>query len=348
MQRSCSLPSLRVQQLSCQLTCSISCTTSHSHINYRDSKLTRILKPSLSGNARMVVVCCISPSSKYVEETKSTLQFAARAKLVKTNAVVNEEVEGSGAIAKLKMENAKCKMENKQLEEQLREIQKTSDCVSETERKLANLTKFVFSMTASELQDDRRAVDDLVASINIAASRPTAPSMPDYPTSKDDRFIHQSSCGSGGVFLHALKIKARQVKSLQAKLRNSKPVKKRKADKQKRYSLVKLAQSCDGDRRHSLIAEARCLHNEHINTEVLVEDDSISLTELDQLESKLAHAKSLIEGLERQIDDLSLQKNDALVSSVCIRCKNSLLSECHSFVYLVAFTLLGLDRRVIS
>ncbi|EED96627.1 predicted protein, partial [Thalassiosira pseudonana CCMP1335] len=60
------------------------------HVNYRDSKLTRILKPSLSGNARMAVICCISPSDQYVDETKSTLQFATRAKLVKTNAVANE------------------------------------------------------------------------------------------------------------------------------------------------------------------------------------------------------------------------------------------------------------------
>lgn len=48
------------------------------HINYRDSKLTRILKPSLSGNARMGCICCISPDVKYIEESKSTLDFATR------------------------------------------------------------------------------------------------------------------------------------------------------------------------------------------------------------------------------------------------------------------------------
>ncbi|GMH68023.1 hypothetical protein TL16_g04829, partial [Triparma laevis f. inornata] len=55
----------------------------HVHIKYRDSKLTRILQPSLSGNARMAVICCATPSELYLEETRSTLQFAARAKLVK-------------------------------------------------------------------------------------------------------------------------------------------------------------------------------------------------------------------------------------------------------------------------
>lgn len=56
------------------------------HINYRDSKLTRILKPSLSGNARMGCICCISPALQYVEESKSTLDFAMRTMLVTTNA----------------------------------------------------------------------------------------------------------------------------------------------------------------------------------------------------------------------------------------------------------------------
>jgi len=31
------------------------------HVPYRDSNLTRILQPSLSGNARMGIVCTISP-----------------------------------------------------------------------------------------------------------------------------------------------------------------------------------------------------------------------------------------------------------------------------------------------
>ena len=59
------------------------------HVNFRDSKLTRILQPSLSGNAHMAVICCATPSELYLEETRSTLQFASRAKLVKTKPQVN-------------------------------------------------------------------------------------------------------------------------------------------------------------------------------------------------------------------------------------------------------------------
>ena len=57
---------------------------SKSHINFRDSKLTRILQPVLSGNARMTIICCATPLELYLEETRTTFQFASRATLVKT------------------------------------------------------------------------------------------------------------------------------------------------------------------------------------------------------------------------------------------------------------------------
>ena len=74
------------------------------HVNFRDSKLTRILQPSLSGNARMAVICCATPSELYLEETRSTLQFASRAKLVKTKAQVNEIMDDRSLIKKLQRE----------------------------------------------------------------------------------------------------------------------------------------------------------------------------------------------------------------------------------------------------
>jgi len=74
------------------------------HVSFRDSKLTRLLQPSLSGNAKMSVVCCITPAEKYLEETRSTLQFASRAKLVKTHAVVNEVLDEAAALKRLKKE----------------------------------------------------------------------------------------------------------------------------------------------------------------------------------------------------------------------------------------------------
>lgn len=56
------------------------------HIPYRDSKLTRLLQPALSGNSRVAVICTISPDPEQATETLSTLKFAKRAKMVVTKA----------------------------------------------------------------------------------------------------------------------------------------------------------------------------------------------------------------------------------------------------------------------
>lgn len=53
------------------------------HIPFRDSKLTRLLKDSLGGNAFTLLICCISPAKKNFLQTLSTLKFANRAKLIK-------------------------------------------------------------------------------------------------------------------------------------------------------------------------------------------------------------------------------------------------------------------------
>nr|KAF6283499.1 kinesin family member 7 [Pipistrellus kuhlii] len=49
------------------------------HIPYRDSKITRILKDSLGGNAKTVMIACVSPSSSDFDETLHTLNYASRA-----------------------------------------------------------------------------------------------------------------------------------------------------------------------------------------------------------------------------------------------------------------------------
>lgn len=54
-----------------------------SHVPYRDSKLTRLLKDSIGGNCRTVMIAAISPSSLTYEDTYNTLKYADRAKEIK-------------------------------------------------------------------------------------------------------------------------------------------------------------------------------------------------------------------------------------------------------------------------
>ncbi|KAJ3338718.1 hypothetical protein HDU93_009124 [Gonapodya sp. JEL0774] len=74
------------------------------HIPYRDSKLTRILQPSLGGNARTCIVCTVNPAAQFVEETLSTLKFATRAKTIRNRPEVNEDVSEQALLRKYRKE----------------------------------------------------------------------------------------------------------------------------------------------------------------------------------------------------------------------------------------------------
>lgn len=67
-------------------------TTNASHIPYRESKLTRILQDSLGGKTITTIIATLSPSSTNLEESLSTLDYAQRAKNIKNNPEVNQQV----------------------------------------------------------------------------------------------------------------------------------------------------------------------------------------------------------------------------------------------------------------
>ena len=47
-----------------------------SFVPYRDSKLTRLLKDSLGGNTKTLMIACVNPSYIAYEETINTLKYA--------------------------------------------------------------------------------------------------------------------------------------------------------------------------------------------------------------------------------------------------------------------------------
>jgi hypothetical protein len=58
-------------------------------VPYRDSKLTRLLKGSLGGNHKTLMVACVSPSSSNMEETLNCLRYANRTKNIQNKATMN-------------------------------------------------------------------------------------------------------------------------------------------------------------------------------------------------------------------------------------------------------------------
>lgn len=65
------------------------------YVNYRDSKLTRLLKEALSGRCKTVMIAHVSPEAQHRDETKNTLVYADRANHITTRLqnpdVVEEE-----------------------------------------------------------------------------------------------------------------------------------------------------------------------------------------------------------------------------------------------------------------
>ncbi len=90
-----------------------------SHIPYRDSKLTRLLEDSLGGNCKTTMMAMISPSSDAFGESLSTLKFATRAKKIKNEAKINEDVDQRALLRKYEVELKKLKYE---LEEKNKQV----------------------------------------------------------------------------------------------------------------------------------------------------------------------------------------------------------------------------------
>ncbi|GFN75129.1 kinesin-related protein [Plakobranchus ocellatus] len=100
------------------------------YINYRDSKLTRLLQNSLGGNARTAILCTVSPTS--VEETWSTLRFALNAKKVQNRPKQNEVLTVEALLKRSMQENEKLKKQLEQLQQGMQAVSEKQPDLNET------------------------------------------------------------------------------------------------------------------------------------------------------------------------------------------------------------------------
>jgi len=91
---------------------------SKSFVNYRDSKLTRLLQPALAGNSKTMIICTLSQNPSSYQESLNTLHFGAKAKSIKTLIKINEVIDEK---AKVLLENSQLKQKIRQLEEMISE-----------------------------------------------------------------------------------------------------------------------------------------------------------------------------------------------------------------------------------
>ena len=81
------------------------------HIPYRQSKLTHLLKDSIGGNCRTVMIATVWPEEPYIFETLSTLNFAKRMMSVVNEATVNIQLDTNALLKKYQKEIKELKQE---------------------------------------------------------------------------------------------------------------------------------------------------------------------------------------------------------------------------------------------
>ena len=81
------------------------------HIPYRQTKLTHLLKDSIGGNCRTVMVATMWPEDSHLNETLSTLNFARRMMNVVNEATVNIQLDTQALLRKYAKEIKELKQE---------------------------------------------------------------------------------------------------------------------------------------------------------------------------------------------------------------------------------------------
>ncbi|XP_035881702.1 centromere-associated protein E isoform X2 [Phyllostomus discolor] len=135
-------------------------------INYRDSKLTRILQNSLGGNAKTRIICTITPVS--FDETLSTLQFASTAKYMKNTPYVNEVSSDEALLKRYRKEimDLKKQLEEVSLEtraqamekDQLAQLLEEKDLLQKVQiEKIQNLTRMLVTSSSLTSRQELKA-----------------------------------------------------------------------------------------------------------------------------------------------------------------------------------------------
>ena len=140
-----------------------------SHIPYRDSKLTRLLRDSLGGKTKTCIIATIAPTALCLDETLNTLDYAQRAKSIKNRPEVNRKISKTtlikdlaGEIDRLKADLIATREKNgiylsnahhesllstqKELEEQVKDLEQQ---IEEKEEELQNVKDMFLELETS-------------------------------------------------------------------------------------------------------------------------------------------------------------------------------------------------------
>ncbi|KAF7659090.1 hypothetical protein LDENG_00003330, partial [Lucifuga dentata] len=107
-----------------------------SHIPYRNSMMTSVLRDSLGGNCMTTMIATISVDKRNIDESISTCRFAQRVALIKNEAILNEELDPALLIARMKREIQSLKEELSMVTGEQREDKLTQEEIQKLEELL--------------------------------------------------------------------------------------------------------------------------------------------------------------------------------------------------------------------
>ncbi|PAA81228.1 hypothetical protein BOX15_Mlig027733g3, partial [Macrostomum lignano] len=154
---------------------------SRSHVPYRNSMMTSVLRDSLGGNCMTTMIATLSVESANLGETISTCRFAQRVAIIKNDAVLNEELDPSLLISRLRSEVAQLKAEIAALTGEQRDDELTEE---ELHLCRAAVDAFLADTNASPLASvgfDGRKLGQCFRLIRDAAKAAATPAEPAPP-----------------------------------------------------------------------------------------------------------------------------------------------------------------------
>ncbi|KAI8341784.1 P-loop containing nucleoside triphosphate hydrolase protein [Chlamydoabsidia padenii] len=123
------------------------------HIPYRDSKLTRILQTSLSGQAKVVVICTISPYVLAVDESINTLKFATRVKKIVLTAKNDAVMDDKALLQQYRSEIGDLKLKLQTANDVLLQEQKSNQSMLTAERQQYEQELFQMRLVRNALKE---------------------------------------------------------------------------------------------------------------------------------------------------------------------------------------------------
>ncbi|KAF7254330.1 Kinesin-like protein KIF6 [Varanus komodoensis] len=129
-----------------------------SHIPYRNSMMTSVLRDSLGGNCMTTMIATLSLEKRNIDESISTCRFAQRVGLIKNEAILNEEIDPRLMIVQLKKEIQELKNELAMVTGEQRSEELTQEELLQVEEQIKSFLEDVDPESMLEVGADMRKI----------------------------------------------------------------------------------------------------------------------------------------------------------------------------------------------